>query len=339
MTWVNGDANLDFSGCSTSGPVSGTTTPIVLLHGFFCKSGVTVGTSTLNALADYPDKRKHFAVLSGDATITWTWGGIKDVTVVADPADATGQFHYVVFHVTDRDGFCGGGKSLHPVLGEEVDFRIDSTTGFILPDVNGNSAEGPAVTISADGKSATTHTFDTATQPLVNASPPGWTVPPDPTGHECQAWIHVSESQLKPVNVTVTAFDPEGTVTFDTQAINPTPTASPTPSPSPTPFMLHLKWGDTDCSGDIAPRDAQAILKRILEQPELSVNQPCPGMGQQIIVAGHTQRWADWDCSGSIAPRDAQAVLKNVLAQTALSQTQPCPAMGSAVDVQVITLP
>jgi hypothetical protein len=352
MTLINGDANLDFSGCDSSAPVSGTTTPIVLLNGFYCPNGAAVGTSTLTAVVDYPDKRKHFAELTNSDTINWTWNGTKDVTVVNDPADSTGQFHYVVFHVTDRDGFCGESDSLHPVLGEQVDFRIDSTTGIILADINGNSAEGPVHSVSADLKSAVTHTFDTNTQADVTPVPGGWTVEPVMVSGECQAWIHVSESQLKPVNVVVTAYDPEGTVTFDTQEINPTPTPTPVPTappptpteeptlaPTPTPFILHLKWGDTDCSGDVAPRDAQAILKRILEQPELSVNQPCPGMGQQIMIGGTTYHWADWDCTGGITPRDAQSDLKNVLQQTALSQTEPCPDVGSSVDVQVVSLP
>ena len=106
----------------------------MLLNGFYCPNGAAVGTSTLIAVVDYPDKRKHFAELTNSDTINWTWNGTKDVTVVADPADTTGQFYYVVFHVTDRDGFCaaGGANDLHPVLGEEVDFRIDSTTGIIL---------------------------------------------------------------------------------------------------------------------------------------------------------------------------------------------------------------
>jgi hypothetical protein len=332
MTWINGDANLSFTGCSTSAPVSGTATPIVLLKGFYCKSGATVGTSTLNALVDYPDKRKHFAIESGNVTVTWTWGGIKDVTVVPDPKDATGQFHYVVFHVTDRDGFCGESSSLHPVLGEEVDFRIDSTTGVILPDINGNTAEGPAATVSADLKSATTHTFDTSANPTITIGAPA--------ADECQAWIHVSESQLKPVNVVVTAFDPEGTVTFDTQAINPTPAPTAVP-PTATPFTLHLKWGNTDCSQDgVTSRDAQAILKRVLEKTLLSVDEPCPSIGQMVIVAGNTQHWGNWDCStDGVTSRDAQAVLKFVLQKTALSQTAPCPAVGSDVDVQPITIP
>jgi hypothetical protein len=95
-------------------------------------------------------------------------------------------------------------------------------------------------------------------------------------------------------------------------------------------------WGDVDCSGDIAPRDTQAILKNVLGQNALSQTQPCPAVGSQVtvVVAGDeviSQIWGDVDCGGDIAPRDAQAILKNVLGQNALSQTQPCPAVGDTV--------
>jgi len=92
-------------------------------------------------------------------------------------------------------------------------------------------------------------------------------------------------------------------------------------------------WGDIDCSGDIAPRDAQAILKNVLVQTPLSQTQPCPAVGAQVTVDGVSRIWGDVDCSGDIAPRDGQAILKNVLVQNALSQTQPCPAVGSTVQV------
>lgn len=336
MTWINGDANLTFDDCDASTPTDNDH-DIVLLNGFFCEDGDVVGDSTINALADYPDKRKHFAVLSEDATITWTWGGVKEITV--EPGSSP-QFNYVVFHVTDRDGFCGGSPSLHPVLGEVVQFRIDSDAGVIFPNVNGDSAAGPPVTVSADGKQATTHTFDTDVEPSVANG--GLTVLPVQAAGECQAWIHVSESLLGPVNVIVTAFDPEGTVTFDTTGINPTPTPSPTPaptptpSPSPTPFTLNLKWGDSDCDGNVAPRDGQAILKHFLDQTELSQSQPCPAMGERVIVGGVEREWGDWDCNGAVAPRDGQAGLKFFLSQTALSQTAPCTAIGTAVGVQRI---
>ena len=38
-------------------------------------------------------------------------------------------------------------------------------------------------------------------------------------------------------------------------------------------------WGDTDCSGSIAPRDSQAGLRHFLSQGELSQTQPCPVVG------------------------------------------------------------
>jgi hypothetical protein len=334
MALINGDANLAFTDCSTSAPVAGTHT-VVLLKGFYCPQNATVGTSTLTSVVDYPDKRKHFAEVTNPVTITWKWNGIKDVSVVADPVDTTGQFWYVVFHVTDRDGFCSGGdvNDLHPVLGERVDFRIDSTTGTIAPDVNGNSAEGPAASVAADLKSATTHTFDSAAAGNATIKMPTLV-----TG-ECQAWIHVSESLHNHVNVVVTAFDPEGTVTFDNQDINPTPvptavpTAPPTLAPTATPFVLHLKWGDSDCDGNVAPRDGQAILLHFLDKAELSQTQPCPSMSETVMIAGHVQHWGDFDCNGAVAPRDGHADLYNFLSKPALSQTQPCPLIGSAVDV------
>jgi pimeloyl-ACP methyl ester carboxylesterase len=135
---------------------------------------------------------------------------------------------------------------------------------------------------------------------------------------------------------------PTPTATPAGQTPSPTPTATPigqTPSPTPvvtptpTPGGTSRIWGDVDCGGDIAPRDAQAILKNVLVQNALSQTQPCPAVGSQVTVDGVSRIWGDVDCSGDIAPRDAQAVLKNVLVQNALSQTQPCPAVGSAVQV------
>jgi hypothetical protein len=102
------------------------------------------------------------------------------------------------------------------------------------------------------------------------------------------------------------------------------------PSASATSTQT-LIWGDVDCSGDIAPRDAQAILKNVLVQNPLSQNQPCPAVGEQVTVDGVSRIWGDVDCGGNIAPRDAQAILKNVLVQNPLSQNQPCPAVGSTV--------
>src|SRR5450759_1014491 len=43
-------------------------------------------------------------------------------------------------------------------------------------------------------------------------------------------------------------------------------------------------WGDVDCGGDIAPRDAQAILKNVLGQNALSQTQPCPAVGDTVTL-------------------------------------------------------
>jgi Tol biopolymer transport system component len=112
-----------------------------------------------------------------------------------------------------------------------------------------------------------------------------------------------------------------------------TPTPSPTPSPTPTPTGTSRIWGDDDCSGDIGPRDAQSILKNVLQQPPLSQTQPCPAVGSTVTVDGVSRMWGDTDCGGDIGPRDAQGILKNVLQQPPLSQSQPCPAVGSTVQV------
>jgi CSLREA domain-containing protein len=154
--------------------------------------------------------------------------------------------------------------------------------------------------------------------------------------------------------ITTTATDPGGnTSEFSNCATvvgptptpspssSPSPTPTPTPSPTPTPVVTPTPtpvgtsriWGDVDCGGDIAPRDAQAILKNVLVQNALSQTQPCPAVGSQVTVDGVNRIWGDVDCGGIVAPRDAQAVLKNVLAQNALSQTQPCPAVASTVQV------
>ncbi|MBK7330066.1 MAG: hypothetical protein IPI85_13565 [Dehalococcoidia bacterium] len=109
MVTANGDFKTDLTACTTN----------VLAGGKHCKTGDKVGTGTITATVDYPDFRgKHFPVLSNAATVTWLWGGYKDVTVEAGETD---QYKYIVFHAMDRDGFCSpiglGAVLLHSVLG------------------------------------------------------------------------------------------------------------------------------------------------------------------------------------------------------------------------------
>jgi hypothetical protein len=340
MAWVNGDANLTFDECDDNLAAHA----IVLLSGHYCEAGDTVGTTTVTANADYPDKKPHQDVDAGqEVTITWEWGGEKDIEVVDDPADATGQFNYVVIRITDRDGGCSENNSLHPVLGETINFTIDSQdAGIIFDDANGNAS---ALGDTPNGsKQATVVTFD-ADDPEWGAlddqtEPPSDRISFDPTEDVCEAWIHISESNLNQVNVVVVAFDPEGTVTFDTNDINPTPTPSPVPTEEP-PFTITVAWGNTDCSTDgIKARDSQAILKRVLEQTELSQDQPCPSIGQMVVIDDVTYQWGNFDCSADgIRARDSQAILKNVLIQTALSQTESCPDVGSQVVLEPIAIP
>ncbi|MEO8458036.1 MAG: hypothetical protein ABI559_09505 [Chloroflexota bacterium] len=114
-----------------------------------------------------------------------------------------------------------------------------------------------------------------------------------------------------------------------------------TPTPTTTNGQINIVassgqsiiWGDVDCNGSVGPRDGQAILKSVLEQPALSQTEPCPDAGATVTVDGTSRIWADVDCNGSIGPRDGQAILKSVLEQPALSQTEPCPDVGATVTV------
>jgi hypothetical protein len=141
------------------------------------------------------------------------------------------------------------------------------------------------------------------------------------------------QGQATPTPSPTPAPSPTATATPIGQTPSPTPTPTPVVTPTPTPLGTSRIWGDIDCGGDIAPRDAQAILKNVLVQSPLSQTEPCPNVGSQVTVDGVSRIWGDVDCGGDIAPRDAQAILKNVLVQNPLNQTQPCPAVGSTVTV------
>ena len=317
MAYVNGDANLTFDDCDTGAGSAGNS--IVQLSGYYCEDGETVGTSSLTAAADYPDKRKHEPLDSNDVSITWTWGGTKEVSIVPG---ANAQFNYVVLSVTDRDGFCDSTTSLHPVLGELVEFQIDSPDGIIFPDANGNDAEGPPATVDADKKGADTHTFQSGGE---NSE-----ITLD-TGNEgdCQAWIHISSSLLGTVNVIVIAHDPEGTVTFDV-VVNP-PTPVPTPEPTPTPPPPHL-FGDNDCDGDVDSVDALQGL-RFIAGLEVFQTGPCHALGSSVDIDGSEAMFGDWDCDGDVDLVDQQAILRFVAGMSPIAQTEPCFDVGEAVTI------
>ena len=328
MTWINGDAHLAFTDCESTAADAGH--KIVLLSGWYCEEGDVVGASTLIASVDYPDKRKHFAIQTDEVTIEWTWGGVKDVTI--EPGESA-QFNYVVFHVTDRDGYCNSTTSLHPVLGERVVFLIDSSAGTIFANVNGDPA---ALLGTWSSKTADVTTFDAGASATIALG--GLKVLPllhnatDDADDECQAWIHITESLLGPVNVIVTAYDPEGTVTFDTIVNEPTPTPAPE-TPTPTPANQQNLWADIDCSGGVNPVDS---LKMLREDAGLSVAQgaDCPEPGTDLIVIWDSEstndKWGDADCSGSLDPVDSLKVLR-FDAGLFYIQQEPCPDIGAEV--------
>lgn len=329
MAWANGDANLDFSNCTSKAPA---TTPggskIVLLSGFVCSQGTSVGTTNLTAEVDYPDKRKHEPIAcnvpsgqTGCADIEWTWGGIKEVTKVSDVANP--QFSYVVLHVTDRDGFCGSSPSLHPVLGEAVNFLIDSPDGIIVPDANGNPA---ALLGTWTSKSADVTTFDTAANADIASG--GITVTPTLVDGECQAWIHISSSLLATVDVLVTAHDPEGTPTFDVTFSNATPTPTPSPSPTPAP---NSKWGDINCDKNVDTIDALGGLRFVVGF-DVQQTGPCHAIGGTVSVDGTSEKFGDWNCDGKVDALDALYVLRFV-AGMPLATPSGCPAVGAAVNI------
>jgi hypothetical protein len=248
MVTANGDFKLDFSGCATN----------AIGGGKHCAQGDKVGTSTINAIAQYPDFiGKHPPIKSNDAKVTWIWGGYKEVTVEKGETD---QFKYVVFHALDRDGFCAvpaGSISLHPVLtaadellivgandpDETVDFLIDGGQGKII-DWAGLARDGAS---GERGEVGGVETFSTSLN-----DPAAGGFREFPTLHsskdECQAWVKISSTLLDVIDVIVVAHDDEGDIAFD-RIIDFTNT---------TTYQLSFRWSLITWAGadGISPTDA-----------------------------------------------------------------------------------
>jgi hypothetical protein len=350
---INGDADLDFQGCfdnSTPTPVTTDGGSVIkAINGFYCNLGDIVGVSTVDVVVNYPDKQgKHYPLAAGPLTITWTWGGIKEITVEQTAGD---QFSYITLHVTDRDGFCSDSPSLHPVLGEQVDWLIDSGDGTIV--------DGELLgSIGILGQSATTFTFSADDNPLI-ARPKFVS-----SGDECQSWIQVVSTLLNEVDVLTTAHDPEGLVTFDTilnkdsdndgvrdaddncpDVFNPDQAddngfedgtgegdaCEVVPTPTPEPTLPPDLWGDVDCDDDVDTVDALKVLRSVAG---LFIDQTgaCFGVGDNITVDGDAQLFGDWDCNGDVTPNDALAVLLFVVNDPL--EPAGCPVVGDLVDIQ-----
>ncbi|MBE0609785.1 MAG: hypothetical protein IH609_10420, partial [Dehalococcoidia bacterium] len=215
MVAANGDFRTVLTACQVN----------TLASGNHCAPGDKVGTGTITATADYPDFRgKHFPVLSNAATVDWTWGGYKDVTIEAGETD---QYKYIVFHGLDRDGFCRvptGAVSLHPVLSgaandawgtnpaETIDFLIDSGEGIII----GQSGGGTINDGKQFGTGVLTYSW-AVNNPAVSGIVefPLSPLAAEGATDECQAWIKVSNSLLGVLNILTIAHDDEGNNGFD----------------------------------------------------------------------------------------------------------------------------
>ena len=127
---------------------------------------------------------------------------------------ASRPFVYVVFHSTDRDGFCDaslvGAVSLHPHLDIPVDFLIDGGDGIII-ETSSSGGALPRNPRAVEG----VRTFSTARNAL--SGTPIRAFPASRTGvtDECQAWVKIAQSIPGPLNILVIAHTPEGDLGTD----------------------------------------------------------------------------------------------------------------------------
>ncbi len=122
------------------------------------------------------------------------------------------------------------------------------------------------------------------------------------------------------VDVRITAYDPEGTVTFDV-VINDESSSSD-----------GLAWGDTDCDSDVDTIDVLGNLRHVAG---FFVDQtgPCYDMGSDITADGEDQNFGDWDCDGDTDAVDALIVLLFIADLDGVTPTAPCPDVGDLVDI------
>jgi hypothetical protein len=248
--------------------------------GWHCDTGDVVGSASIWATADYPDFRgKHFPVQSFSATVDWTWGGYKGVSI---EDGATEQFKYVVLHVVDRDGFCAplypGQISHGSVLGEYVDFLIDGGEGKIVKSASGGTLSGER------GAADDVQTFSTL---LNNPAVSGIAEFPhlrDGFVDECQAWVSISSSLLDTVDVLVVAHDPEGDVAFD-ELVNFTSTMD---------YTLTFRWSLITWAGE------NGI------SPSAALSGGSPDISDQVTAIygweGNTQDWLGFFPAGVNVP-------------------------------------
>ncbi|MBE0610394.1 MAG: hypothetical protein IH609_13530, partial [Dehalococcoidia bacterium] len=176
-----------------------------------CKLEDVVGHGLYYAVAEYPEPRtrgKWPAVASNKAATDWRWAGYKEVTIVNTDSP---QIKYVVAHLRDRDGFCDS-VNYNNTLGVLVKFEIDAGGGTII-----GAADRP-FDINGTRRFATATSFDTmdALGRLINTDIAKPTIADD----ECQAWIQVTNSLMKPTNVMVTFPAPPSPVPGEVRITN-----------------------------------------------------------------------------------------------------------------------
>jgi len=188
------------------------------------------------------------------------FGGYSDAQVV----QASTRISYVVFHATDRDGFCDaaafGAVSLHPVLTDAPnDTMINGTTGLPNPratlDVMIDSGDGVITETNAGpvaGARNVTGLKTFSTYDNAQAGSPTLAFPPlvDGVQDECQAWVKVVTSTGGAANVLMIFHDDTGDQGFDTLVNAPAST-----SVTLTPRWSLVAWTGAD---NVAPADALA---------------------------------------------------------------------------------
>ena len=330
MAWVNGDYNTDLSNCASSPASAPAGLGIFGIDGYYCPNGTNVGTATLQATIDYPDKRKHREVDTNTVTIDWTWGGIKEVTV-----EQGGDFTwFIIFHVLDRDGYCGAipgdprgvSPSFHPVLGELVEWIIDDGDGGLIIDGEANVTGVPADL----GDLVTTVTFHAAANPGIAQD----TVDAD----ECQSWVEVSASLGSEVDIRVTAHDPEGIIDFDV-ILNEDSDDDGIPDVDDNCVNVpNFDQSDVDDDniGDVCDTEGPAGNADCDdgfdndgdgdtdEQDSNCVATPGPTPATQEEI------WGDVDCSDSVSPLDSLKVLLSDAGGTP-PQGASCPGMNENI--------
>ncbi len=191
---IYGDLNLTYEGCALNIPTGNP----------HCKPGDVAGHAAYFARVEYLEARnrgKFPPLVSNTVAMTFIWKGYKEVTWENGPTDT---FKYVVAHLKDRDGFCDA-IGLHNTLGVQVEFQIDSGDGIITA-----AADAPYRISTLSKDFAITTTFDTVDN---NGNPINVTlVKKTIDDDECQAWIRISNSLGRPVNVLVTFSAPPAPV-------------------------------------------------------------------------------------------------------------------------------